>query len=52
MVLLDAGLNLVEVIRAKFPIVSGTSILGAPLAMDFSMTDAPPASHNETYVHS
>jgi hypothetical protein len=48
----DATPELVEVIRAMFPVVTGTSNLGAPLAMDFSMTEGPPASHNENYVHS
>jgi hypothetical protein len=44
--------ELVEVIRAMVPVVTGTSNLGAPLAMDFSMVDGSPASHNENYVHS
>jgi hypothetical protein len=48
----DAALELVEVIRAKVPVISGTSNLGSPLEMDFSITDGPPASHNENYVHS
>jgi hypothetical protein len=48
----DTALQLVEVIRDKDPIVTGTSTLGAPLAMDFSMTDGPPASHSENYVFS
>jgi hypothetical protein len=52
MVLLDTAHELVEVIRAMVPAVTGTSILGAPLAMDFSMENGPPASHNENYVHS
>jgi hypothetical protein len=39
--------KLVEVIRAIVPVVTGTSNLGAALAMDFSMADGPPASHNE-----
>jgi hypothetical protein len=39
-------------IWAKVPIVTGTSALGASLAMDFWMTDGPSASHNENYVHS
>jgi hypothetical protein len=43
---------LVEVIRAMVPVVTGTSSLGAPLAMDFSMADGHPTSHNENYVHS
>jgi hypothetical protein len=34
------------------PVVTGTSNLGAHFAMDFSMVDGPPASHNENYVHS
>jgi hypothetical protein len=48
----DTAPELVEVIRAKVPVVTVTSTLGAPLAMDFSMADGPPASHNENYVHS
>jgi hypothetical protein len=48
----DTTSKLVEVIRATVPVVTGTSNLGAPLAMDFSMADGPPASHNENYVHS
>jgi hypothetical protein len=51
----DTTHGLVEVIRGMMvPVVTGTSpsTLGAPLSMDFSMTDAPPASHNENHVHS
>jgi hypothetical protein len=48
---LETALELVEVIRAKVPVVTGTITLGAPLAMDFSMMDVPPASHDENYVH-
>jgi hypothetical protein len=48
----DTTLELVEVIRAMVPVVTGTTKLGAPLAMDFSMAYGPPASHNENYVHS
>jgi hypothetical protein len=48
----DTAPELVEVMRTMVPVVTGTSILGAPLAMDFSMVDGPPASHNENYVHS
>jgi precorrin-3B methylase len=48
----DTAPKLVDVIPAKFPVVTGTSNLGAPLAMDFSMAYGPPASHNENYVHS
>jgi hypothetical protein len=48
----DTGPGLVEVIRAMAPVVTGTNALGAPLAMAFSITDGPPASHNENYVHS
>jgi hypothetical protein len=48
----ETALKLVEVIRAKVPFVTGTSTLAAPLAMDFSMADGPPASHNENHVHS
>jgi hypothetical protein len=48
----DTAPDIVEVIRAMVPVVTGTSILGAPLAMDFSMADGPPTSHNENYVHS
>jgi hypothetical protein len=53
MVPLDTAPKLVEVILAKVPVVTtGTTTLRAPLAMDSSMTDGPPASHNENYVHS
>jgi hypothetical protein len=48
----DTAPKLVEVIRAMVPFLTGTSNLGAPLAMDFSMADGPLASHNENYVHS
>jgi precorrin-3B methylase len=48
----DTAHELVEVIRAMVPVVTGTSNLGAPLAMDFSMAYGLPASHNENYVHS
>jgi hypothetical protein len=48
----DTAPKLADVIRAMVPIVTGTTNLGAPLAMDFSMADGPPASHNENYVHS
>jgi hypothetical protein len=48
----DTTLELLEVIRAMVPIVTGISNLGAPLAMDFSMADDPPASHNENYENS
>jgi hypothetical protein len=48
----DTTSELVEVIRAMVPVVTGTSNLGSPLAMDFSMAGGPPASHNENYVHS
>jgi hypothetical protein len=47
---LGYGHELVEAIRAKVPVVPGTSTLGAPLAMDVSVTDGPPASHNENYI--
>jgi hypothetical protein len=40
------------VIRGIVPVVTGTSTLGAHLAMVFSMTDDPPASDNDIYVHS
>jgi hypothetical protein len=43
--------KLFEVIRAMVPVVPGTSNLGAPLAMDFSMADGPPGSHNENYIN-
>jgi hypothetical protein len=52
MVTPDTALDLVEVIRAMVPVVTGTSNLGAPLAMDFSMADGPPASHNKNYFYS
>jgi hypothetical protein len=48
----DTNHELADVIRAKVPVVSGTSNLGAPLAMDFSMAYGPPASHNENCAHS
>jgi hypothetical protein len=48
----DTVPEVVQVIRAKVPVVTGTSTLGAPLAMDFSMANGPPASHNKNYVHS
>jgi hypothetical protein len=43
--------DLYEVIRANVFVVTGSSTLGAPLAMYISMTDGLPASHNEKYVH-
>jgi hypothetical protein len=48
----DTAPELVEVKRAMVPVVSGTYILGAPLAMDFSMAYGSPTSQNENYVHS
>jgi hypothetical protein len=48
----DTAPKLVEGIHAKVPVVSGTSNLGPPLPMDFSMADGPPTSHNENYVQS
>jgi hypothetical protein len=48
----DTAPELVEVLRAMVPVVTGTSDLGAPLEMDFSMADGPPTSHYENYVHS
>jgi hypothetical protein len=48
----DTAPELVEVIRAKVPVVTGTSNLGAPSAMDLSMANGPLASPNEKYVHS
>jgi hypothetical protein len=48
----DTTHELVEVIRAMVPLVAGTSNIGAPLAMDFSMAYGPPASHSENYVYS
>jgi hypothetical protein len=33
-----------EVIRAKVPVATGTSTLGALYVMDFLITDDPPAS--------
>jgi hypothetical protein len=48
----DTTLELVEVIRAMVPVVTGTSNFGAPLAVDFSIAHGPPASHNEKLVHS
>jgi hypothetical protein len=51
MVPLDTSHELVEVTRAKVPVVTNIYTLGAPLTMDLSMTDGPPASHNENYVH-
>jgi hypothetical protein len=52
MVLPDTAHELVEVIQAKVLVVTSTSTLGAPLAMDFSMTGGPLASHNENHIHS
>jgi hypothetical protein len=52
MVTPDTTPELVEVIWAKGHVVSGTSNLGDPLAMDFSMAHGPPASHNEMFAHS
>jgi hypothetical protein len=53
----DTAHEVVEVIQAMVPVrcrhvATGTSTLGAPLAMDFSMTYGPPASHNENYMFS
>jgi cytochrome oxidase Cu insertion factor (SCO1/SenC/PrrC family) len=48
----DTTPQLVEVIRAMVPVVTGTSNLGAPLAMDFSIAHCPPVCHNENYIHS
>jgi hypothetical protein len=48
----DTARELVEVIRGRVPVVIGTSTLGAPLAMDFSMANRTPTPHNENYVHS
>jgi hypothetical protein len=48
----DTAPGLVEVIWAMVPVVTGTSNLGAPLVMDFSMVSGPPTSHSENYVHS
>jgi hypothetical protein len=52
MVLPDTTPELVEVIRAKVPGVTGTSTIGAPLAMDFSMANGPPTSRKYNSVHS
>jgi hypothetical protein len=52
MVPLDMGSEVFEVIRAKVPAITGKNTLVATLTMDFSMTDGPPAYHNENYVHS
>jgi hypothetical protein len=43
----DTANGVLEVTRAMVTVGTGTIILGSPLAMDFSMTDGPPASHNE-----
>jgi hypothetical protein len=48
----DTTHELVEVIRAMVPVVTGTSSLGSPLAIDFSMADGPPVFHNENYSNS
>jgi hypothetical protein len=48
----DTAPELVEVIRAMVPVVSGTDYFGAPLTIDFSMADGPPTSYNENCVHS
>jgi hypothetical protein len=46
----DTVLELVVVKHAKVSVVTGTTTLGASMAMDFSVTDGPPASENENYV--
>jgi hypothetical protein len=43
---------LIDEIREFVPVVSGTRTLGAPLAMDLSMVDGPPACHYINYIHS
>jgi hypothetical protein len=43
--------ELVVVIRTMVPVVTGTSTLRAPLAMDFCDGRCPPASHNDNYFH-
>jgi hypothetical protein len=48
----DTTHELIEVIRAIVPVVMGTSNLRAPSAMDISIANGPPASHNENYVYS
>jgi hypothetical protein len=50
----DTAPELVGVIWAIVPVVTGTNnnLGAAPLAMDLSMADGPPTSHNENYVHS
>jgi hypothetical protein len=48
----DTALQLVQMVRAMVPVVTGTSNLGAPSAMDFSLANGPLASHNENYVQS
>jgi hypothetical protein len=49
----DTALELVEVIRARVFVVTGTSSLGAPLAMDFSISDGLAKAYcNDYYVHS
>jgi hypothetical protein len=51
MVPLDNAPTLVDKIRELVPIVACIRTLGAPLAMDFWMSDGPPASRNINYVH-
>jgi hypothetical protein len=48
----DTSHEHVEVIRTMVPVAAGTSDVGAPLAMDFSMANGPPSSHNDSYAHS
>jgi hypothetical protein len=51
MVPFDTTHERIEEIRAMVPVVTDTFTIGAPSAMDFSMTDGPPASQNENIVH-
>jgi hypothetical protein len=41
---------LVNDTRGLVPSVTGARTLGAPKAIDFSISDGPPASHNVNYV--
>jgi hypothetical protein len=51
MVLDDTAPSLVDEIRERVSIFTGTRTLGAPLAMDLSLSDGSPASDNINHVH-
>jgi hypothetical protein len=52
MVSLGTDFELIEPVRVLVPVVSANRALGVPLAMNFSMRDGPPVSHNVNFVHS